>query len=155
MKNKILKALNDECVHHYNDHSSFMKSHCTELETVMWLLEFKSEEDRRYVVFIIIVGKSLKFPTFVELTEAQFCGCRDIPHDHTCGVHWHHKVSGVFQCHGLFSKDIKDLRESKGEKFSYSPVIFMHKPTNKTDIIYLVLTSGPTLCNKVILHTDN
>lgn len=80
-----------------------------------------SGEDTRKGAFITKVGRPLESATFIELTNIQFGGRREVPHDHSCGVYWHHKVSGVSQSNGLVGEDIKDLWESKGVKVSDSP----------------------------------
>lgn len=46
-----------------------------------------SEQHARNAVFITAVVRALEFETAIELREVQFGGCRDVPHDHSCGVH--------------------------------------------------------------------
>lgn len=69
-----------------------------------------SEDNVRNGVQIASVGRSQELAAFKELTEIEFGGCRDVPHDHPCGVHGHHKISGVFQCTGLLTENIIDLK---------------------------------------------
>lgn len=69
-----------------------------------------SEDDMWNGVLIASVGISQEFAAFKELTETEFGGCGDVPHDHPGGVHGHHEISGVFQRTGLLTENIIDLK---------------------------------------------
>lgn len=69
-----------------------------------------SEDNVRNGVPIASVGRPQVSAAFKELTEIEFGGRRDVPHDHPRGVHGHHKISGVFQRNGLLTENIIDLK---------------------------------------------
>lgn len=91
-----------------------MTSHLTEDDRSS--ISGRSEENTRNGVFLVLVGRLLELRTSIELTQVPFGWCGDVPHDDASGVHWHHKVSGVLQRHGLISEDVKDLKKKEKKK---------------------------------------